>query len=120
MKYSAVIAIIDGQPDQSGDILSNNFELPTKPIPVTDNFEHPPIGHAIVSRQGVFVVAEIEFFDDVYYPMSLVENWHGVVGGVTVKRNDNVIEEWKLKEIGLTSNPCDDRLPKLKVSYERK
>ena len=80
MKYKAVVAILDGQPDLSGDILTNNVRMPESNIPVTLNFEKPPIGIATVKMEDNKIVAEIDIYD-INVTSELVETFSGVVGG---------------------------------------
>jgi hypothetical protein len=113
MKYTAVIAIMDGQPDSMGDVLHNNVKMPEGAINVRNEFQGPKIGLAHCKIEGDNVLAEIEI-DSSILPPELLETMCGVVGGYTTKRTGNLIEEWKLIDVGLTKNPCDKRLPKLK------
>ena len=117
MKYKAVVAILDGQPDLSGDILTNNVRMPENNIPVTLNFEKPPIGIATVKMEDNKIVAEIDIYD-INVTSELVETFSGVVGGSILERSGAFIDRWNLTEIGLTTTPCDIRLPKLKKIEE--
>lgn len=113
MKYEGVIAILDGQPDSLGDILSKNVQMPIDRVLVTNGFDGPPIGFAAVKVVGDSVMAEIDI-DTKIMPPEAVEMFKGVIGGSITKRNGCSIEGWILKDVGLTQNPCDKRLPNLK------
>lgn len=113
IKYRAVIAIVDGQPDSSGDILTDNVKIPNRRLMVSRDFSDTVVGFASVKKEGNELVAEIEL-DDSQLPPELAEQLVGVVGGYIISRNGTTIDSWKLQDIGLTVAPCDKRLPKLK------
>jgi hypothetical protein len=112
MKYTGIIARLNGEPDQSGEILSDNVEVPKHMVPVYLGFETAPtpIGMAKVVKENNSIMAEIQFSDLIVLPM---EEFYGVIGGKIVSRNGNVITEWILTDIGITDKPCDLSLPKL-------
>jgi hypothetical protein len=112
MKYQATIAIIDGQPDLSGDILTTNVSIPNPDVIVYENFEKP-IGKALLKVEEDKVLAEITIDESMISP-ELAELLTGVVGGTITKRNGVFVDGWTIKEVGLTTTPCDTRLPKLK------
>lgn len=114
MKYTATIAIMDDVPDLNGETLADNVEIPDHTVPVSVEFDKKfVVGMASIVRNENCIEAEIEI-DEKFYPTYLAELMTGVVGGTILSRVGPVIEKWTLKEIGLTQNPCDTRLPKLK------
>jgi len=113
MKYYAVVAIMDGVPDSSGDILTENVDIPQFLVPVSNAFSPPVIGQALITKEGHSLTAKIEI-DESRFPTELIEQMTGVVGGTIIYRNGPIVDKWKVTEVGLTREPSDNRLPKLK------
>lgn len=113
MKFEAVVAILNGDPDQQGDVLTDNVTIPHNPVKVTLDFHGPTIGVAHVRVDGNRILAEIDI-DPSQFPPELVERFKGVIGGSVKKRTKGKVEDWVLKEISLTDTPVDKNLPNLR------
>lgn len=111
MKYTAVIAIMDDVPDLAGETLGPDVTLPRHSILVKAAF-NTPVGTAYVKKIDNTLVAEFEIDEKI---MPLADLFYGVVNGNVLEREGSKICRWSVKEIGLTLNPTDTRLTKLKT-----
>jgi hypothetical protein len=114
MKYTAIVALMDGVLDSMGETLSTDAILPDdKTVKVTYGFHGPIIGTAELTKLDNTLVAEFSLIDEITNPAS-IEALHGVIGGMCKERKGPVISRYSVTEIGLTSTPADKRLPTLR------
>ena len=115
--YRGVCARLNGKPDSQGDVLSKNVHIPRNPVKVTHNFyENTLIGSAYLEIEGDEVIAYVRFYDPEVHCKEVVEQMYAVVGGSIVDRKGDTVNEWIIKEISITPNPCDTTLTKLKLN----
>jgi hypothetical protein len=123
MVYTGICARINGDPDLHGDILSENVIIPNDAVMVFHEFDNKAIiGYAFLERRENDIWAYVHLIDSEYNSNPrVIENFYAVVGGVTSKRNGSLVEEWSIKNIGLTLYPADKSLTKLEaVKYLEK
>lgn len=111
MKYTGVIARINGEPDRDGEVMGPNVVLPNRPVNVTLDFDKEiRLGTAIVKRRGTNVVAEL----NINFPAIVATKMYGVIGGKVLERDGKLVKKWEVTSVGLTLHPVDKSLPKLR------
>lgn len=116
-----VVAILDGVPDSSGDILTDNFRVSGNPVPVVLDFHSSPLdalGYANVYKSNGLILADITFTQDRVYLRDL-EDFFAVVGCQFLTRQGNRITDWIINEVCLTKQPFDERLPRIADKSKR-
>lgn len=112
--FTGVVLNMDGEPDLTGDVITNETEVHIleEKVPVTLNFnESETVGQARIFRDGNQLKYEIEV--DEKFSKELYKQLVPCIGGSTKRRVGKKIMEATVRSIGLASGNADPRIKKL-------
>lgn len=113
MKYTSIVAFLDGHPDKHGDMLTGHVKFP-ETVQVTHGYagiEPRIIGSANLKKVRGKIVAEFSIF----LPEEIATKLKGGISGRCLDRDDHLIKSWSIHGIDLSIENADHRIPTLKV-----